>query len=112
EPVGNYAIQPRFSDGHATGIYSWDYLHELATNQQKMWQDYLQRLDAAGQSRDAGAQASGQKGAGLQGAGPQVAGPQVAGPQVAGPQGAGTKAAGPQAGEFQAVALQRRKRTP
>ena len=52
EPVGNYAIQPRFSDGHATGIYSWDYLHELATRQQAMWQEYLQRLEAAGQSRD------------------------------------------------------------
>ena len=52
EPVGNYAIQPRFSDGHATGIYSWDYLYELATRQQAMWQDYLQRLEAAGQSRD------------------------------------------------------------
>ena len=52
EPVGNYAIQPRFSDGHATGIYSWDYLHQLATRQEAMWQDYLQRLAAAGQSRD------------------------------------------------------------
>jgi DUF971 family protein len=52
EPVGNYAVQPRFSDGHATGIYSWDYLYQLATGQQAMWQDYLQRLEAAGQSRD------------------------------------------------------------
>ena len=52
DPVGNYAIQPRFSDGHATGIYSWDYLHQLATGQESMWQDYLQRLAAAGQSRD------------------------------------------------------------
>ena len=52
EPVGNYAIQPRFSDGHATGIYSWDYLHQLATGQESMWQEYLQRLAAAGQSRD------------------------------------------------------------
>ena len=52
EPVGNYAIQPRFSDGHATGIYSWDYLYQLATGQEAMWQEYLQRLAAAGQSRD------------------------------------------------------------
>ena len=52
EPVGNYAIQPRFSDGHATGIYSWDYLHKLATGQSAMWEDYLQRLAAAGKSRD------------------------------------------------------------
>jgi DUF971 family protein len=54
EPVGNYAIQPRFSDGHATGIYSWDYLNKLALGQQAMWQDYLQRLAVAGKSRDPG----------------------------------------------------------
>lgn len=52
EPVGNYAIQPRFSDGHATGIYSWDYLLKLATEQQAMWEDYLKRMEAAGKSRD------------------------------------------------------------
>jgi DUF971 family protein len=52
EPVGNYAVQPRFSDGHATGIYSWDYLYHLATGQAAMWEDYLRRLEAAGQSRD------------------------------------------------------------
>jgi DUF971 family protein len=52
EPVGNYGIQPRFSDGHTTGIYSWDYLHELAVKQHSMWQDYLQRLQAAAKSRD------------------------------------------------------------
>ncbi|HVL55295.1 MAG TPA: DUF971 domain-containing protein [Burkholderiaceae bacterium] len=50
--VGNYAIQPRFSDGHATGIYSWDYLHWLATNHDSLWQEYLKRLEAAGASRD------------------------------------------------------------
>jgi DUF971 family protein len=55
EPVGNYGVQPRFSDGHSTGIYSWDYLHQLATDQAAMWQDYLQRLEAAGQSRDGAA---------------------------------------------------------
>ncbi|MGE0800703.1 MAG: gamma-butyrobetaine hydroxylase-like domain-containing protein [Lautropia sp.] len=54
DPVGNYAIQPRFSDGHATGIYSWDYLHHLATRRDALWQGYLERLAAAGGSRDAG----------------------------------------------------------
>jgi DUF971 family protein len=52
EPVGNYAVQPRFSDGHDTGIYSWDYLHHLAVDQQRLWADYLARLQAAGESRD------------------------------------------------------------
>ena len=52
EPVGHYAIQPRFSDGHATGIFSWDYLHWLGTNQASLWQDYLERLARAGASRD------------------------------------------------------------
>lgn len=52
EPVGNYAVQPRFSDGHVTGLYSWDYLHWLGANQQSLWQDYLQRLEAAGASRE------------------------------------------------------------
>lgn len=52
EQVGNYAIQPRFSDGHDTGIFSWDYLHWLGENQSRLWQDYLQRLQAAGASRD------------------------------------------------------------
>lgn len=48
EPVGNYAVQPHFSDGHNTGIYSWDYLHWLGTNQEKLWHEYLERLEAAG----------------------------------------------------------------
>lgn len=52
EPVGNYAIQPQFSDGHDTGIYSWDYLYELGVNRDRLWADYLQRLDAAGASRE------------------------------------------------------------
>lgn len=51
EPVGSYAIQPVFSDGHSTGIYSWDYLYELGANQEQLWTDYLSRLDAAGSSR-------------------------------------------------------------
>jgi DUF971 family protein len=52
EPVGSYAVQPQFSDGHATGIYSWDYLYELGKNQDRMWADYLARLEKAGASRD------------------------------------------------------------
>lgn len=51
EPVGNYAVQPRFSDGHSTGLYSWDYLHWLGANQASLWTDYLKRLEAAGASR-------------------------------------------------------------
>jgi len=53
EPVGQYAIQPRFSDGHATGIYSWDYLYRLGQNQAEMWNAYLKRLEDAGASRHA-----------------------------------------------------------
>jgi DUF971 family protein len=52
EAVGNYAIRPKFSDGHETGIYSWDYLYELGLGQRTMWERYLKRLDAAGASRD------------------------------------------------------------
>ena len=52
EPVGSYAIQPKFSDGHDTGLYSWDYLYELGVNRDAMWQRYLERLDLAGASRD------------------------------------------------------------
>jgi len=52
EPVGSYAVQPVFSDGHSTGIYSWDYLYELGQNQGKMWAQYLERLAAAGASRE------------------------------------------------------------
>ncbi|HEX5092027.1 MAG TPA: DUF971 domain-containing protein [Burkholderiales bacterium] len=51
EPVGSYAIQPTFSDGHATGIYSWDYLYELGTEQDARWATYLKQLEAAKASR-------------------------------------------------------------
>ncbi|MHB1657235.1 MAG: gamma-butyrobetaine hydroxylase family protein [Burkholderiales bacterium] len=51
EPVGNYAIQPTFSDGHDTGIYSWDYLYEIGKDQDMLWNRYLQRLADAGASR-------------------------------------------------------------
>ena len=52
EPVGSYAVQPAFSDGHATGIYSWAYLHHLGENQEKLWAEYLDRLGKAGASRE------------------------------------------------------------
>ena len=52
EPVGSYAVQPTFSDGHATGIYSWDYLYYLGQNQDKLWKEYLAKLQAAGATRD------------------------------------------------------------
>ncbi len=53
EPVGNYAVQPTFSDGHESGIYAWDYLYFLGSQQAELWNDYLQRLQAAGVDRDA-----------------------------------------------------------
>jgi DUF971 family protein len=53
EAVGRYAIRPTFSDGHDTGLYSWDYLYELGERQEELWQRYLERLAAAGASRDA-----------------------------------------------------------
>ncbi|MEY2887179.1 MAG: hypothetical protein RI913_598 [Pseudomonadota bacterium] len=52
EQVGHYAIKPVFSDGHDSGIFSWDYLYDMCLNQEEMWQDYLDRLDQAGASRD------------------------------------------------------------
>ena len=54
EPVGNYAVQPHFSDGHDTGIYSWDYLYWLGQNQPTLWLDYLARLQAAGYADETG----------------------------------------------------------
>ena len=52
EPVGHYALRPAFSDGHDTGIYSWDYLYDLGERQDELWRRYLERLAAAGASRD------------------------------------------------------------
>ncbi|MNJ98702.1 hypothetical protein D3C87_164710 [compost metagenome] len=54
EPVGNYAIKPSFSDGHDTGIFSWEYLHHLGSNKDALWEDYLRRLEAAGFTRESG----------------------------------------------------------
>ena len=53
EPIGNYAVKPVFSDGHDTGIFSWDYLYFLGSEQDRLWSDYNRRLEAAGMSRDA-----------------------------------------------------------
>jgi len=55
EPVGSYAVQPQFSDGHNTGIYSWDYLYELGADHEALWRKYLERLKSAGASREAAA---------------------------------------------------------
>lgn len=51
EPVGHYAVKLVFSDGHDTGLYSWDHLHELGMHQDAMWQQYLDRLRQAGVER-------------------------------------------------------------
>ena len=51
EPVGNYAIKIFFSDGHDTGLYSWQYLHMLAKNYQELWTEYIGKLDASGIQR-------------------------------------------------------------
>ena len=52
EPVGNYAIKPFFSDGHNSGLYSWDVLHTLCTHRDELWQAYLTKLEEQGTSRD------------------------------------------------------------
>ena len=52
-PVGNYAIKPTFSDGHDSGIFTWDYLYELGQQQDALWAQYTERLAAAGADRDA-----------------------------------------------------------
>jgi DUF971 family protein len=54
EPVGSYAVQPTYSDGHSTGIYSWDYLYWLGKNRDTLWPQYLKRVEEAGASREPG----------------------------------------------------------
>jgi|TARA_B100000315_G_scaffold132831_1_gene122380 DUF971 family protein len=51
EPVGNYAIRIQFDDGHDSGIYAWDYLHDLGENRERYWNDYLSEIEAANASR-------------------------------------------------------------
>ena len=53
EPIGHYALRPTFSDGHDSGIYSWEYLYDLGMRQDELWQRYVERLAAAGASREA-----------------------------------------------------------
>lgn len=53
ERAGNYALKLTFDDGHATGIYTWEYLHQLGLNQEQLWESYLQSLHRAGKSRQA-----------------------------------------------------------
>lgn len=67
EPVGNYAIKLSFSDGHDTGLYSWDLLYNLGEHQDQLWQEYLARLEAAGASRDVDSSASTAPGSAHQG---------------------------------------------
>ena len=54
EPVGNYAVKPLFTDGHESGIFTWDYLYKLGSEHNALWQDYLDRLHAAGFEGDSG----------------------------------------------------------
>ncbi len=54
QPVGHYAVQPLFSDGHSSGIYTWRYLYELGARQEELWAEYLARLEEVGGSRDPG----------------------------------------------------------
>ena len=52
EPVGNYGVKPIFSDGHSSGIFTWDYLYQLGADQERLWQDYFARLQLANRDRD------------------------------------------------------------
>ncbi len=58
EPVGHYAIRPVFSDGHDSGIYSWDLLHDFCMNREHLWEGYLQKLEASGFTRETGRDAA------------------------------------------------------
>jgi DUF971 family protein len=62
EPVGHYAIRPMFSDGHDSGLFSWEYLFFLCENQDALWNDYLDKLKQAGASRDIGTAQTGHEG--------------------------------------------------
>lgn len=52
QPVGSYAVQLVFSDGHDSGLYSWDYLHDMGVNQDALWKQYLERMNEAGARRE------------------------------------------------------------
>jgi DUF971 family protein len=70
EPVGNYGVKPIFTDGHVSGIYTWEFLYQLGRDQKAMWEDYLRQLEAAGYTRESGRDAvmveAGGKGCGHQ----------------------------------------------
>ena len=53
DPIGMYAVKPTFSDGHDSGLYTWDYLYWLGANREQLWSDYLTQMEAAGASREA-----------------------------------------------------------
>jgi DUF971 family protein len=53
EPVGSYAVRLVFSDGHDSGLYSWDYFYDIGVNQEALWKRYLERMEEAGASREA-----------------------------------------------------------
>ncbi|MEJ5990773.1 DUF971 domain-containing protein [Ramlibacter sp. PS3R-8] len=59
EPIGNYGVKPVFTDGHTTGIFTWEYLYFLGSQQAELWQDYERRLKEAGVDRDAPMAAAG-----------------------------------------------------
>jgi DUF971 family protein len=61
DPVGSYAIQIAFSDGHETGIYSWDLLYQYGEEQEAMWRHYLDRIEKAGASREPGSEPFGER---------------------------------------------------
>ena len=54
EPVGNYAVKPTFSDGHESGLYTWEYLYKLGAEQETMWKEYMEQLHAAGYPGETG----------------------------------------------------------
>ncbi len=58
DPVGMYAVKPTFSDGHDSGLYTWDYLYWLGANREQLWSDYLTQMEAAGASREASTSAA------------------------------------------------------
>lgn len=66
EQIGNYAVQPKFSDDHDTGIFTWDYLYFLGSQESELWQQYEARLAAAGASRDVSMPAATSAGCGHQ----------------------------------------------
>ena len=61
QPIGHYAVQPIFSDGHSSGIYSWEYIYDLGVNQARLWDDYLAQLNEKGASRDPSASSNAAK---------------------------------------------------